>query len=170
MAYLTFDFFSLGWSASDRFLRHLPDFVLSRSFDHLPFLTSGTGKHSPSHCLLLFQPYILSRFKIMRKLIFAYTPIESYVCTQVPLRHRLDWRMKWNLGKVKTEQIKRVGKELIARFPEKFSSSFDENKLLVETLTKGTTTRIRNQIAGYITSKLGSSQTEETTEEPEEQT
>ena len=106
----------------------------------------------------------------MRNLIFACTPIESYVCTQVPLRHRLDWRMKLNLGKVKTEQIKRVGKELMARFPEKFSSSFDENKLLVETLTTGTTTRIRNQIAGYITSTRGSSQTEEQTEQPEEQT
>ena len=58
----------------------------------------------------------------------------------------------------------------MARFPEKFSSSFDENKLLVETLTKGTTTRRRNQIAGYITSTCASSQTEEPTEEPEEQT
>ena len=73
------------------------------------------------------------------------------------------------MGKVKTEQIKRVGKELMARFPEKFSSSFDENKLLVETLTTGTTTRIRNQIAGYITSTRASAQTEEQTEQPEEQ-
>jgi len=57
------------------------------------------------------------------------------------------------LGKVKTEQIKRLGKELIARYPEKFSKSFEENKHAVVTLTKGTTTRIRNQIAGYITSQ-----------------
>jgi hypothetical protein len=33
-----------GLSASDRFFLHLPDFVLSLSFDHLPFLTLGTGK------------------------------------------------------------------------------------------------------------------------------
>jgi len=58
----------------------------------------------------------------------------------------------------------------MARFPEKFSSNFEENKLLVETLTKGTTTRIRNQIAGYITSTCGSRQTEEPNEEPAEQT
>jgi small subunit ribosomal protein S17e len=57
------------------------------------------------------------------------------------------------LGKVKTEQIKRLGKELIERFPEKFSKSFEENKHAVVELTKGTTTRIRNQIAGYITSQ-----------------
>jgi len=33
-----------GWSASERFFLHLPDFVLSLSFDHLPFFTRGTGK------------------------------------------------------------------------------------------------------------------------------
>jgi small subunit ribosomal protein S17e len=55
------------------------------------------------------------------------------------------------LGKVKTEQIKRVGKELMERFPDRFTTNFDENKRLVETLTQGTTTRVRNQIAGYIT-------------------
>lgn len=57
----------------------------------------------------------------------------------------------WDLGKVKTEQVKRVGKELMHRFPEKFTTNFDENKHLVDTLTQGTTTRVRNQIAGYIT-------------------
>jgi small subunit ribosomal protein S17e len=56
-----------------------------------------------------------------------------------------------NLGKVKTEQIKRVGKELMARFPDKFSSNFDDNKHAVNAYTKGATTRVRNQIAGYIT-------------------
>lgn len=55
------------------------------------------------------------------------------------------------MGKVKTEQVKRVGKELMHRFPEKFTTNFDENKHLVDTLTQGTTTRVRNQIAGYIT-------------------
>jgi len=55
------------------------------------------------------------------------------------------------LGKVKTEQIKRVGKELMERFPDKFTSNFDENKHMVDSLTEGTTTRVRNQVAGYIT-------------------
>jgi len=62
------------------------------------------------------------------------------------------------LGKVKTEQIKRVGKELMDRFPNKFTTNFDDNKRLVDTLTQGTTTRVRNQIAGYITSTMSSSQ------------
>ncbi len=56
-----------------------------------------------------------------------------------------------SLGKVKTDQIKKTGKELMARFPNKFTSNFDDNKKLVSTLTKGTTTRIRNKVAGYIT-------------------
>jgi hypothetical protein len=38
------DFGFFGWFASDRFFLHLPDFVLSLSFDHLPFFTLGTGK------------------------------------------------------------------------------------------------------------------------------
>ncbi len=69
-----------------------------------------------------------------------------------------------DLGKVKTEQIKRVGKELMARFPNKFTSNFDENKRLVDSLTQGTTTRVRNQIAGYITRKLSLAQASSSTE------
>ena len=55
------------------------------------------------------------------------------------------------LGKVKTEQIKHLGKVLMTRFPDKFNTSFDDNKKQVDTLTKGTTTRVRNKVAGYIT-------------------
>jgi small subunit ribosomal protein S17e len=56
-----------------------------------------------------------------------------------------------DLGNVRTEQIKRVAKELIRRFPNKFSNNFDDNKRVVDTLVQGTTTKVRNQIAGYIT-------------------
>ncbi|HLE74902.1 MAG TPA: 30S ribosomal protein S17e [Candidatus Bathyarchaeia archaeon] len=63
------------------------------------------------------------------------------------------------MGKVKTEQVKRTAKELIARFPDKFSSNFEDNKHVVDALTQGTTTKIRNQIAGYITRVLSLSQT-----------
>jgi len=56
-----------------------------------------------------------------------------------------------NLGKVKTEQIKHLGEELLTRFPKKFSTIFDENKRTVDEVTQGTTTRVRNKVAGYIT-------------------
>ena len=55
------------------------------------------------------------------------------------------------MGKVKTEHIKRLGKELMARFPNKFSSNFNDNKHAVDELTEGATTKVRNQVAGYIT-------------------
>lgn len=55
------------------------------------------------------------------------------------------------MGKVKTEQIKRLSKGLLTRFPDKFTTNFDDNKRMVDQLTQGTTTRIRNKTAGYIT-------------------
>ena len=55
------------------------------------------------------------------------------------------------MGKVKTEQIKHLAKDLIAKFPDKFNTNFDDNKHMVSALTIGATTRVRNQVAGYIT-------------------
>lgn len=55
------------------------------------------------------------------------------------------------MGNVRTEHVKRVAKELIRRFPNRFSANFEENKQVVSTLLQGATIRVRNQIAGYIT-------------------
>lgn len=55
------------------------------------------------------------------------------------------------MGKVKTEQIKHLGKDLMIRFPDKFNTNFDDNKRTVDEVTRGTTTRVRNKVAGYIT-------------------
>lgn len=79
------------------------------------------------------------------------------------------------MGNVRTEQIKRVAKELIKRFPDKFSVNFDENKRMVAQLTQGTSVKVRNQIAGYITrscagTMASESETEEEETEPEEAT
>jgi len=63
-----------------------------------------------------------------------------------------------SLGKVKTEQIKRTGKELMTRFPNKFTSNFDENKKLVNVLVTDTTIRVRNKVAGYITRTIALSE------------
>lgn len=51
------------------------------------------------------------------------------------------------------------------RFPQMFSTDFDENKKTVEQLTKGATTRVRNQVAGYITHTYTITQPEAPTEE-----
>ncbi|MFB3889040.1 MAG: 30S ribosomal protein S17e [Candidatus Bathyarchaeia archaeon] len=78
------------------------------------------------------------------------------------------------MGKVKTEHIKHLAKELMTRFPDKFSTNFDDNKHLVDELTKGATTRVRNQVAGYITrtyalQKGAQGETEALEEENEEE-
>jgi small subunit ribosomal protein S17e len=59
-----------------------------------------------------------------------------------------------SLGNVRTDQVKRTAKELVRRFPDKFTTSFEDNKHLVNLLLQGTTMKIRNQIAGYITHSL----------------
>lgn len=73
------------------------------------------------------------------------------------------------MGKVKTEHIKNLAKELMNRFPDNFSGNFDENKKTVDELTEGTTTRVRNKVAGYITRTISSSQSKLSDEELEEE-
>jgi small subunit ribosomal protein S17e len=73
------------------------------------------------------------------------------------------------LGKVKTEHIKRLGKELMSRFPDKFSSNFDDNKSTVAALTQGTTTKMRNQVAGYITHTISLTQADSPSETVEKE-
>ena len=72
------------------------------------------------------------------------------------------------MGKVKTEHIKRLGKELISRFPDKFSSNFDKNKRAVDVLTQGATTKVRNQVAGYITHTISLTQAADSQNESDE--
>ncbi len=55
------------------------------------------------------------------------------------------------MGNVRTEQVKRIAKDLIRRFSDKFSNDFGRNKQVVNELVKGGTSKVRNQIAGYIT-------------------
>jgi len=75
------------------------------------------------------------------------------------------------LGNVRTDQIKRTARELVRRFPDKFTNTFEENKRLVNLLVEGSTTKIRNQIAGYITRYLACEEVEESEdmEESEEE-
>ena len=72
------------------------------------------------------------------------------------------------LGNVRTEQIKRTAKELIQRYPDKFSNDFKKNKQIVNALIQGGTTKIRNQIAGYITHSFAVEQAETPDENLEE--
>lgn len=64
----------------------------------------------------------------------------------------------YDLGKVRTEHIKRLAEELLDRFPSKFSGEFEENKRSVSRLTRGATSKVRNRVAGYITHVLAGKQ------------
>ena len=54
------------------------------------------------------------------------------------------------MGRVKTKNIKRVGKTLLEEHPDEFSEDFRENKVKVSELTTVQSKSLRNKIAGYI--------------------
>ncbi|HDQ05261.1 MAG TPA: 30S ribosomal protein S17e [Candidatus Bathyarchaeota archaeon] len=54
-------------------------------------------------------------------------------------------------GKVRIELETRIARELVERFPDKFTTDFETNKKLVDTFTNISSKKLRNKIAGYIT-------------------
>ncbi|MDK2795216.1 MAG: small subunit ribosomal protein S17e [Archaeoglobaceae archaeon] len=58
------------------------------------------------------------------------------------------------MGTVKPAYIKVIANELLKKYPEMFTSNFDENKKLVSQLTTIASKTIRNRVAGYITRKV----------------
>jgi len=83
-------------------------------------------------------------------------------------RNSIEFGGNCSLGNVRTEHIKRLAKELIRRFPNKFSHDFKRNKQAVSMLTQGATPKVRNQIAGYITHVFAGTQTSPPNESMEE--
>ncbi len=55
------------------------------------------------------------------------------------------------MGNIRSDKIKRTSKELVAKYHQHFSIDFDHNKLLVNKLTNVQSKRMRNRIAGYVT-------------------
>jgi len=71
------------------------------------------------------------------------------------------------LGKVRPEHVKRIAKELVQRFPDKFTTNFENNKKMVKEFTNLSSTKLRNRIAGYVTRLVAIMQSSETAEEGE---
>ena len=69
------------------------------------------------------------------------------------------------MGKVRPERVKRIAKELIERFPDKFTADFKSNKKLVEEFAKIPSAKLRNRIAGYVTHLVATIQSSKTEEE-----
>jgi len=73
-------------------------------------------------------------------------------------------RVGEDLGKVRPERVKRIARELVRRHSDKFTTNFEDNKKLVETLIETSSIRLRNRIAGYITSLIVAMQPAQTEE------
>jgi small subunit ribosomal protein S17e len=55
-----------------------------------------------------------------------------------------------HLGKVRIDAVKRVSRELIRRYPDRFAGEFESDKQAVNELVITQSKRLRNRIAGYI--------------------
>ena len=55
------------------------------------------------------------------------------------------------MGKVRTEQVKKIARELVEKYPTKFSFDFENNKKLVDKYTNISSIKLRNRVAGYTT-------------------
>jgi len=71
------------------------------------------------------------------------------------------------LGKVRTESVKKIARELVERFPDKFTTDFESNKKLVDALTNISSTKMRNRVAGYATRLMAATQVAEAPESEE---
>lgn len=72
------------------------------------------------------------------------------------------------MGKVRTELVKRIARDLLDRYPDKFTTDFENNKKLVKSLTDISSTRLRNRVAGYATRLLAVEQGVEISESEQE--
>ena len=55
------------------------------------------------------------------------------------------------MGRIKTKFIKRKTKELLNLHRDKFTADFEQNKKLTSVYTRGSSKKLRNVIAGYLT-------------------
>ena len=53
------------------------------------------------------------------------------------------------MGKVRPEHMKRLARKLVERFPDKFTTDFENNKKMVDVFTNISSTKFRNRVAGY---------------------
>ncbi|TFF86415.1 MAG: 30S ribosomal protein S17e [Promethearchaeota archaeon] len=55
------------------------------------------------------------------------------------------------MGKIRTETIKRIAHDVRDKYPNKFTTDFEKNKLLLDEIAIIPSKTLRNRIAGYIT-------------------
>jgi len=58
------------------------------------------------------------------------------------------------MGRIKTQLIKSTTEIVLDKYRDKFTSDFQENKGILETVADLPSKKIRNIMAGYITSRI----------------
>jgi small subunit ribosomal protein S17e len=56
------------------------------------------------------------------------------------------------MGRIKTSFIKHIGRDLYGKYSDKFTTDFSKNKEIVKQLIEIKSKKLKNVIAGYITS------------------
>jgi small subunit ribosomal protein S17e len=61
-----------------------------------------------------------------------------------------------SMGKIRTRMIKRIAFRLLELYPDQFTTDFEKNKKILEEKFSSImySKKIRNKIAGYITSRV----------------
>ena len=54
------------------------------------------------------------------------------------------------MGRIKTRKIKRVSKELMAKYKDELTESYEENKTFISDKVQVSSKKLRNIIAGYL--------------------
>ena len=62
---------------------------------------------------------------------------------------------------MRPEHVKRIARELIERYPDRFTADFENNKKGVQSLTTVSSVKLRNRIAGYVTRLLSTQDAQE---------
>jgi len=58
------------------------------------------------------------------------------------------------MGKVRTEMVKRISVELVNRYERSFTTDFEQNKQFLNEVGLDVSKKLRNKIAGYVTSLM----------------
>lgn len=72
------------------------------------------------------------------------------------------------MGKVRTEMIKRISLELLEMYPYSFEPEFEPNKQFLHEIGLDVSKKLRNKVAGYITTIVKSDMLAEAMDAAEE--
>ena len=56
-----------------------------------------------------------------------------------------------HVGKVRIAAVKKVSRELLEKYPDKFTTNYEQNKVALASLVDARPKRLRNRIVGYVT-------------------